>query len=578
MFRRAAGPVLVVLAVAVFGSGVAQAAPKPVFTVSAGPASVAAGSSGNAIAFNFVATDSVQTSVSIVVPAVASGSPWTAPQAANAAGAGYVAAAAQTCNAAQVSSVTGPAAGPWTILVDAKCSKGKTFTVTYGGGSGAKVTAATRAGAYTFTTMAKAGGSFLPVTTQPVVTVTPGPATSLAVSGLVDAVASTLQSPTVTARDQFGNTAPSYRGTVHFSVSGPLVAFNQPNELYPGYDRNKNYRELPADYTFTAADGGTHTFASSLRIMAAGNQTLTAADTATTTIKGTQTVAISHDTFIDIDVLSPTAPKSAYLNLLVPRTRLTVAAFDAWGNIATDTSGTVNMSYAVDGGGTPGVLPSQLTLLGGTASADITWPTNDSGDIIVLMRGQMGGGVFPKSFTRPFEQHVLTPPTLEALVIPIPPQNVGDPQTYSLSLPSENLVLPPDTLRITAVQPSPIILGSILITLEGQTVVGDPSTAVAMTVTLGTPLYLDTGYMESDPFFAPAPQMPIEVSPIDLLPSSSFKDVGTINPNTATVTYTEPNTGSTMMVQAYNISTPSCVETGLVWDPDLGKCMPIVEP
>ena len=145
--------------------------------------------------------------------------------------------------------------------MNVKCSKGKTFTVTYGGGSGAKVTAATRAGDYAFTIMAKAGGSFLPLSTQPVVTVTPGQATALAVSGLVDTVANTQQSPTVTATDEFGNTAPSYRGTVHLNVSGPLVAFNQPNELYPGYDRNKNYREMPADYTFTDADGGTHTFA-----------------------------------------------------------------------------------------------------------------------------------------------------------------------------------------------------------------------------------------------------------------------------------------------------------------------------
>jgi hypothetical protein len=83
------------------------------------------GSSGNAIVFSFVAIEPVQSSVSIVVPAVASGSPWT------------------------------PHGGPWTILVNAKCGKGKTFTVTYAGGNGTKVIAATRAGDSAFTTMAR---------------------------------------------------------------------------------------------------------------------------------------------------------------------------------------------------------------------------------------------------------------------------------------------------------------------------------------------------------------------------------------------------------------------------------------
>jgi hypothetical protein len=535
--RGAAGSMLVLLAVAVFGSGVAQAAAKPVFTVSAGPASVAAGSSGNAFTFSFVATDSVQTSVSIVVPGVATGLPWTTPQAADAAGAGYVAAAAQTCNAAQVSSVAGPAAGPWTILVNVKCSKGKRFTVTYGGGGGAKVTAATRAADYAFTTMAKAGGSFLPLSTQPVVTVTPGQAASLEVSGLVDAVASRQQSPTVTAADEFGNTAPSYRGTVHLNVSGPPVAFNQPNELYPGYDRTKNYRELPADYTFADADGGTHTFGPSLRIMAAGAQTLTAADTATATIKGTQTVAISHDKFIAIDVLAPTQPKSAYLNLLVPKTVLTVAAFDAWGNIATDTNGVVDMTFSVGArGGTPGVFPDTMTLVDGTASANITWATNESGDIIVLVHGRIPTDTFPHfedTFTRPFEQHALRLPTLEALVISIPPANVGDVPTSAISFPSQNVIPPLHTsMLVTAVQPG-IIPGTTNLTLEAKSM-----DDVGYTLQFEVTTFIDTGtgnMVDS----APRVQTYIEVSPISILPVSSFLDATTVNPNTATVTYTD---------------------------------------
>src|SRR5262249_31170847 len=46
---------------------------------------------------------------------------------------------------------------------------------------------------------------------------------------------------TVTAKDASGNTATGYRGTVHFTSSDSQAA-------------------LPADYTFTAADAGVHTF------------------------------------------------------------------------------------------------------------------------------------------------------------------------------------------------------------------------------------------------------------------------------------------------------------------------------
>jgi hypothetical protein len=56
---------------------------------------------------------------------------------------------------------------------------------------------------------------------------------------------------TVTAQDAFGNTATSYTGTVHFVSSDPRGAI------------------LPADYTFTAADAGVHTFAAGATLFTA---------------------------------------------------------------------------------------------------------------------------------------------------------------------------------------------------------------------------------------------------------------------------------------------------------------------
>jgi hypothetical protein len=46
---------------------------------------------------------------------------------------------------------------------------------------------------------------------------------------------------TVTAVDAYGNVATGYTGTIHFSS-------------------DEDHADLAADYTFTAADAGTHTF------------------------------------------------------------------------------------------------------------------------------------------------------------------------------------------------------------------------------------------------------------------------------------------------------------------------------
>jgi hypothetical protein len=68
---------------------------------------------------------------------------------------------------------------------------------------------------------------------------------------------------TVTALDPYGNTAVNYQGTLTFSTT----------DTDPGIG-------LPADYTFTAADGGVHTFTAGVTLNTPGDQTITATDTA----------------------------------------------------------------------------------------------------------------------------------------------------------------------------------------------------------------------------------------------------------------------------------------------------------
>ena len=88
-------------------------------------------------------------------------------------------------------------------------------------------------------------------------------AARLVVSGLVSlATAGSAQTVTVTADDVYGNVATGHLGTVHFTST----------------DTNTG-TVLPADYSFTAADAGAHTFTNGVTLATAGSQTVTVTDT-----------------------------------------------------------------------------------------------------------------------------------------------------------------------------------------------------------------------------------------------------------------------------------------------------------
>src|SRR5262249_40077308 len=99
------------------------------------------------------------------------------------------------------------------------------------------------------------------------ITVTPAVATSFSVLGFPATTAGVAHSITVTALDAFGNVATGYTGTATFRSSDPIAG-------------------LPADYAFTAADAGVHTFTAALK--RAGTQFLQVTDTLTSTITGAE--------------------------------------------------------------------------------------------------------------------------------------------------------------------------------------------------------------------------------------------------------------------------------------------------
>ena len=136
------------------------------------------------------------------------------------------------------------------------------------------------------------------------VTVTAGDAASFTLEGLETPVpAGTAVTVTLTAQDAFGNVVTDYDGTAHFASSDPQA-------------------NLPDDYSFTPADGGTHTF--TVVLNTPGHQSLSVKDTGDAAIAGSQ-----ND--IEVDPLpAATDPLGAPL-ATDPADRDYQQAADAWG-------------------------------------------------------------------------------------------------------------------------------------------------------------------------------------------------------------------------------------------------------
>ena len=121
-------------------------------------------------------------------------------------------------------------------------------------------------------------------------------------------------------RTSSGATDAGYTGTVHFTSSDAQAG-------------------LPADYTFTAADAGSHTFTVTLKT--AGTQSITATDTATLgrhrhRRRGSRSARPPR--------ASSSSPASPRPRRRARRRPFTVTAKDAYGNVATGYTGTVHFT------------------------------------------------------------------------------------------------------------------------------------------------------------------------------------------------------------------------------------------
>jgi hypothetical protein len=221
---------------------------------------------------------------------------------------------------------------------------------TFGGSATVMTDASGQATAPTFTANQTAGAYMVTASTtegsQPSVsfdlTNLADVATHFSVSTPASDTAGTAFDFTVTALDQFENTATGYTGTVHFTSSDGSAV-------------------LPADSMLT---NGTGTFSATLKT--AGSQTITSTDTGNSSITGTS------DT-IDVNAAEAThflvsAPVSVSAGIAFS---FTVTAQDQFENTATAYGGTVHFTSS-DGSA---ILPANSTLTSGTGTFSATLKT-----------------------------------------------------------------------------------------------------------------------------------------------------------------------------------------------------------
>jgi hypothetical protein len=197
------------------------------------------------------------------------------------------------------------------------------------GDSGTHVFTATMKTAGSQTVTAADSAFFFPAGTAPI-TVTAAAAASFTVAGFPATTAGVAHNVTVTAKDAFGNVANGYTGTVSFSSSDPIAS-------------------LPANYTFTAADAGVHTFIATLK--KAGTQFIQAVDTVTNSIIGAENgIAVSAAAVTHFVFSGPSQVTQGV------GFKVTISAVDDFGNVNTGYRGSIRLS-----GDDPSVGPQGFT-------------------------------------------------------------------------------------------------------------------------------------------------------------------------------------------------------------------------
>ena len=171
------------------------------------------------------------------------------------------------------------------------------------------------------------------ITADQETTVTAAAASQYVVAGLPPSVvAGAGESIRVTVEDPYGNIVRGYTGTVHFTSSDSQAT-------------------LPANYMFSTADQGQHTF-NTLNLKTAGNQSVTATDTLYPSITGSESTTVTAAALAGLAMtgMPPSTMAGAAFSL-------TVSAVDAYGNRVSSYRGTVHFTSTDSQATVPGNYP-----------------------------------------------------------------------------------------------------------------------------------------------------------------------------------------------------------------------------
>jgi hypothetical protein len=189
-------------------------------------------------------------------------------------------------------------------------------------------------------TVSDAAGTLTPGTSNSI-SVSAAAASQFSVTAPATATVGTAFNLTVTAQDPFSNTATTYSGTLHFTSKDGQAT-------------------MPANASLS---NGTGTFSATFKTE--GSQTVTATDTATSSITGTSSSITVSGAATHFTV---TAPVTATIGTAFG---LTVTALDAANNVAMSYAGTVHFS-STDG---QALLPADSPLTNGIANFSATMKT-----------------------------------------------------------------------------------------------------------------------------------------------------------------------------------------------------------
>ncbi len=161
------------------------------------------------------------------------------------------------------------------------------------------------------------------------------PSNQLVVGGFPNpATAGAAGSITVTAEDANGKVLTGYMGKVHFTSTDPNAV-------------------LPADYTFTPGDAGTHTFTNLVTLKTAGAQSITVTDNGSPQLSGGETnitVNAAAASSLTLSGLPSTVTTGSPVTV-------TVTARDPYNNLATGYRGTVHFTSSDGQAVLPGDYP-----------------------------------------------------------------------------------------------------------------------------------------------------------------------------------------------------------------------------